>query len=159
MGSEKGGDSPGCAGCLIAWVCMAVLMLPVSFVLTEWLGLISVETERVVGLFIWFFGICVGGYYAARRGKSPWWRNSVTVGGLAELFVAAQLPKGTSVSEMLTSLVEMIKNPGPHWRQLVMLGLTIPVAILGGYLWESTRGVRSVGKESENRRKDEGPAA
>jgi putative membrane protein (TIGR04086 family) len=121
-------------GCFVSWLCMVLLMLSISFFLTSMLKLISTETERLVGLFVWHLSICAGGYYAARRGEPAGWVNALFVGLLAELFVCARLLKGTSVFEIMD-------DPGPHWRRLLALGLTIPAAILGGVIWEMTKGV------------------
>ena len=112
-------------------ICMMVLMLSISLVFNEWLKLISNDTERIIGLFVWLFAICVGGYFAARQGRTTGWSNSLAVGVLAELFVAARLSDGTS-------FLEMMDDPGPNWRRLVALGLTIPAAIVGGIVWEKT---------------------
>ena len=159
MSQEKRfSGSPVLEGCLVSWVCMFVVMLSISLVLTHWLGLISNETERVVGLFIWLFAICLGGYYAARRGKPTGWINSLAVGVLAELFVFARLGKGTPHRAFLDPLLDIMNDLGAHWPRLVELGLTIPVAILGGFIWEKTGGVQSFGKEeSEGVSKAERP--
>ena len=120
----------GIQGCLVSFLCMFVLVLPISLVLNTWLELISNETERIIKLPVWLFAISVGGYYAARRGKTTGWTNSLVVGLLAEWYLAARLLKGTS-------LLEMMDDAGPNWRRLVALALTIPAAIVGGILWEN----------------------
>ena len=147
---------PVLEGCLVSWACMFVLMLSVSLVFTTWLGLISSDTERVVGLFVWLFAICLGGYYAARRGKPTGWTNALAVGVIAELFVLARLPKEQDDSvfpKLFGPLLEMINDPGAHWRPLVSLALTIPVAILGGLIWEKTRGGQLPGQISDPERR------
>jgi hypothetical protein len=70
----------GLQGCLATCVCMAVFPLLISAVLTSWLGLISIETERVLILLIWLLALCLGGYVAARMGKTTGWTNSLVVG-------------------------------------------------------------------------------
>ena len=114
--------------------------------LNNWLGLISNETTGVLTLFLWLFAICFGGYVAARLGKTTGWTNSLVVGVLAEFFVFSRLPKGEPDQPFRTSLdpfLDIVKDPGTHWRLLLLLGLTIPVAILGGVIWAKTGGVQS----------------
>jgi len=150
---------PVLVGCLLSGACIVVLMLSISLVFTNWLALISNETEQVVQLFIWCFAVCLGGYYAARRGKPTGWINSLAVGVLAELYVLAPLLEGKPGRGGLAgSLLDIINDPGAHWRRLLLLGLTIPVAILGGVIWEKTRGLQSATKEqSEQVSKAERP--
>jgi len=134
---------PVLEGCLVSWVLMFVLMLSISLFFTSWLGVLSSDSERLVGLFVWLLAICLGGYYAARRGQPAGWRNSLAVGVLAELFVFARLTKQHDdiVSPTLFgTLFELINDPGANWRPLISLALTIPVAILGGVIWAKTRG-------------------
>ena len=121
----------GFQGCLVSLLCMFVLVLSISMVLYTWLELISLETVQISKLLVWFFAISVGGYYAARRGKTTGWTNSLVVGLLAELYLAARLLKGTS-------LVEMMDDAGPNMSRLVALALTIPAAVVGGILWENS---------------------
>ena len=151
MSEEKRYDlKAGFQGCLVSLMCQVVLGLSISLVLNNWLGLISNETERVLTLFIWLFAICLGGYVAARLGKTTGWTNSLVVGVLAEFFVFTRLPKGEPDQPFRTSLdpfLDIVKDPGAHWRLLLLLGLTIPVAILGGVIWAKTSGVHSSGKE------------
>ena len=118
----------GAAGCLVGVVISTMVTIVFSFVFTHWLGWITVETERVVALFIWLASIGFGGYWAARRSQSTGWPNSLVVGLLAEWFVAARILKGTT-------LVALMDEPGPNWRRLVALALTVPVALLGGLIW------------------------
>ena len=103
----------GLAGCLVSWLCMAVLILLISLVLFEWLELISYKTERISGVFIWLFAICLGGYFAARLGKTTGWTNSLVVGVFAELFVVAvalgERDAGNDVNP--TSLGPFLANP------------------------------------------------
>ncbi len=91
---ERFSGKRGLQGCLVTCACMVVFALSISGVLTSWLGLISIETERVLILLIWLFAICLGGYAAARLGKTTGWTNSLVVGLLAEFFVVARLPRG-----------------------------------------------------------------
>jgi uncharacterized protein involved in cysteine biosynthesis len=140
----------GFQGCLVAFLCMAVFNLSISLVCSDWLGLISGETQRVLDLFIWLFAICLGGYVAARLGKTTGWTNSLVVGLLAEFFVASRLPnEGPDelfVDQLKKMMNEMMNDPGAHWRPLVLLALTIPAAILGGVIWQKTGGFPSNAK-------------
>jgi hypothetical protein len=128
-------------------------MFLISGVLTKWLGLISVETEKTVFVFVVLFAVCLGGYYATRRGKPTGWPNALAVGILAELMVAGQLAKGTTLEERRQSLIEIMSNPGPNWRAFVQLVLTLPVAILGSGIWEMSSRLRK--GESEKERQEE----
>ncbi len=143
---ERFSGKRGLQGCLVTWVCMVVFPLLISGVLTNWLGLISIQTERVLILLIWLLAICLGGYVAARLGKTTGWTNALVVGLLAELFVIARLPTGGPEKDFFDPFREMMKDPGANWRPLVQLALTIPAAILGGLIWEKTGGVQSSGK-------------
>ena len=116
----------GIAGCLASVICMTVLMLSISLVLNEWLKLISNDTERVIGLFVWIFAICVGGYFAARQGRTTGWTNSLVVGLLAVFFVVARLPTDGADKGYFEPFLDMIKDPGANWRHLAQLALTIP---------------------------------
>ena len=124
-----------------------VFAISISAVFTTWLGLISIETERVLILLVWLFAICLGGYVAARLGKTTGWTNSLVVGLLAELFVVSRLPKGGLVDKgFFDPFLEIMNDPGANWRPLVQLALTIPAAILGGLIWENTGGAQPSGK-------------
>jgi hypothetical protein len=120
--------------------------LLISGVFTRWLGLISIETERVLILLVWLFAICLGGYVAARLGKTTGWTNSLVVGVLAVFFVVARLPRGGADKDFFDPFLEMMKDPVAHWRHLVYLALTIPAAVLGGVIWEKTGGGQRSGK-------------
>jgi hypothetical protein len=147
MSEEKRFDvKRGFQGCLVTWLCMFVFTLSIFIVQNSWLGLISNETERVVVLFAGFFAICLGGYMAARLGKTTGWTNSLVVGLLAEFFLAARLLSKEPDKSFLHPLLELMNDPGAHWRPLVQLALTIPAAILGGVIWEKTGGVQPSGK-------------
>ncbi|HBI44530.1 MAG TPA: hypothetical protein DDY78_17015 [Planctomycetales bacterium] len=126
---------------------MAVISLSISLVFNRWLGVISNETERVIILVVWLFAVCLGGYVAARLGKTTGWANSLLVGLLAEFLVYSQIPKGGLDQTLLDPFLAIMNDPGAHWRVLVELALTIPVAILGGIIWEKTGGVQSAAKE------------
>ena len=121
----------GIQGCLVSLLCMFVLMPFIALVLNEWLELISNETAGIIKLLAWFVAISIGGYCAARQGKTTGWTNALVVGLLAEWYMAARLLKGTS-------LLEMMDDAGPNWSRLVALALTIPAAIVGGILWENS---------------------
>ena len=161
MSEEKRFDvKRGFQGCLVTWACMFVLPLSISLVLNNWLGLISQETERVLILLVWLFAISLGGYVAARLGKTTAWTNSLVVGLLAEIFLVARLPTGTRPDRtFLEPLLELLENPGAHWPRLVALALTIPAAILGGIIWDKTSGAQSAGKaQAEVANKSRGAA-
>jgi putative membrane protein (TIGR04086 family) len=149
----------GLQGCLFGLVIMAVVPVSISLVLNKWLGLISNETERVMIVFIWFLAVCLGGYVAARLGKTTGWTNSLIVGLIAEFLVYSHVPKdpGRTHPTSLDPLLDIINDPGAHWPILVELALTIPVAILGGVIWEKTGGAQSSGKrQSESAKTPEG---
>ena len=145
----------GLQGCLVTWAFMAVFAIGISLLLNSWLGLISIETERVLILIIWLFAVCLGGYAAARLGRVTGWTNSLVVGVLAEFFVIARLPKGGPDQDLLGPFIDMLNDPGANWRPLVQVALTIPAAILGGIIWEKTGGQSSGKGESESVSKDE----
>jgi len=143
---ERFSGKRGLQGCLVTWACMVVFPLLISGVLTSWLGVISIETERVLILLIRLLAICLGGYVAARLGKTTGWTNSLVVGVLAEFFVISRLPRGGADKDFLEPFLEMMNDPAAHWRQLVYLVLTIPAAVLGGVIWEKTGGGQPSGK-------------
>jgi hypothetical protein len=126
---------------------MVVVPLSISLVLNRWLGLISHETERVVFLVSLLVAVCLGGYVAARLGKNTGWTNSLMVGLFAELVVFSRVLKGRPDQTFLDPLFDVVNDPGAHWAVLVELALTIPVAILGGIIWQKTGGVQSAAKE------------
>ena len=121
-------------GCVLSFAISALGMLAISLVFSEWLGLVSADTEKIIGLVVWLLAIFAGGYFAARRGRTTGWTNAILVGVFAEICVAAMALSGTS-------LVEMMDDPGANWRRFVALGLTIPAAVLGGMLWDRTRNI------------------
>jgi hypothetical protein len=132
MGKEKRFSvGHGIEGCLVSCLCQLVLVFTISLVLTQWLELISGETERIIKLPVWLFAVWYGGYFAARRGRTTGWTNSLVVGVLAEVYLAARIQKRTS-------LLEMMDDPGSNWLPFAALGLTIPAAIMGGIVWEKT---------------------
>ncbi|MFM7115110.1 MAG: hypothetical protein ACKO0N_00600 [Planctomycetota bacterium] len=135
----------GFQGCSVALLYIVVFKLSISLVCIDWLGLISGETQRVLNLFIYLSAICLGGYVAARLGKTTGWTNSLVVGLLAELFLASRLPN-EGPDELFVDLKKVMNDPGAHWRPLVGLALTIPAAILGGVIWQKTGGFPSNAK-------------
>src|SRR6185295_15598167 len=143
---ERFSGKRGLQGCLVTWACMVVFPLLISAVFTSWLGLISIETERVIIGVMWLLAVGLGGYAAARLGKTTGWNNSLVVGLLAEFFLAARLPRGGADKDFFDPFLEMINDPGAHWRSLAALALTIPAAILGGVIWEKTGGGESAAK-------------
>jgi hypothetical protein len=48
--------------------------------------------------------------------------------------------------QLFDPLFDIMNDPGAHWLFLVELALTIPVAILGGIIWQKTGGVQSAAK-------------
>lgn len=126
----------GIEGCLVSVLCTAVPVLLIGLLVpllhrSELLKEMFNKTVPVAGLVWWLFVICLGGYVAARRGKTTGWTNSLVVGLLAEWYMAARLFKGTT-------LLEMMDDAGLNWRRLMALALTIPVAVVGGILWENS---------------------
>jgi len=140
----------GIEGCLVSLICIMVLMLSISLVLSEWLQLISTDTERIIALFVWLFAICVGGYVAARQGRTTGWTNSLVVGVFGVLFMAAQLANRVPNKTYWDAFLEVMSDPGAHWRVFVALALTIPVAVLGGIVWEKTRRLDRLGDNEQS---------
>lgn len=145
----------GAQGCLVASAILVVLNLFIAFVITDWLGLISIETEEILLVFVWLFAVCFAGYVAARLGKTTSWTNSLVVGLIAAFVVYTRLPKGGEGQILLDPLLETIKDPATHWLRLVWLGLTIPVAILGGIIWQKTGGSIETQRHKERREGDQ----
>jgi hypothetical protein len=148
---ERYSGKRGLQGCLVGWVIMAVVPLGLSLVFNEWLGLMSNEVERIIIVFIWFLAVSLGGYVAARLGRTTGWTNALIVGLLAEFFLFAQIRKAARLDEatdhgFLAPILDMMKDLGTHWRALVELALTIPIAIIGGLIWQTTGGARSPGQ-------------
>ena len=136
--SERFSVKHGIEGCLVTVILNSMLMLSISLVLNVWLNLISSDTERTIGVFIWLFGIGVGGYVAARQGRSTGWSNSLVVGVPALLYVAARLPNGGPLQTYWAPFLEIMNDPGAHWRVLAAMVLSLPVAVLGGIAWQKT---------------------
>jgi putative membrane protein (TIGR04086 family) len=143
---ERFSGKRGLQGCLVGLVFMVVVPLSISLVLNRWLGPISHETERVVFLVSLLVAVCLGGYVAARLGKNTGWTNSLMVGLIAELVVFSRVLMGRPDQSLFDPLFDIMNDPGAHWRVLVELALTIPVAILGGVIWQKTGGVQSAAK-------------
>jgi hypothetical protein len=144
---ERFSGNRGLQGCLVGLVFMVVVPLSISLVLNRWLGLISPETEPVVFLVSLLVAVCLGGYVAARLGKNTGWTNSLMVGLIAELVLFSRVLRGgPGQLTLLDPLFDIMNDPGAHWPVLVELALTIPVAILGGIIWQMTGGVQSAAK-------------
>ena len=143
---ERFSGKRGLQGCLVGLVFMAVVPLSISLVLNRWLGLLSNEAERVMTLVVWLFAVGLGGYVAARLGKNTGWTNSLMVGLIAELVLFSRVLKGRPDQSLFDPLFDIMNDPGAHWLVLVELALTIPVAILGGIIWQKTGGVQSAAK-------------
>ena len=140
---ERFSGKRGLQGCLVAWGCMIVGSL-VILVLYWWTGLrMSFETDRVVFGLLWYLAVGLGGYFAARFGKTTGWTNSLMVGLLADLYLIGKQTKSGPGQMLLEPFLEMIEDPGAHWPRLVQLALTIPIAILGGFIWQATGGVKA----------------
>ncbi|MCS7468870.1 TIGR04086 family membrane protein [Stieleria sp. ICT_E10.1] len=122
----------GCEGCLAAWVVMFALMLFVSFILADTFGWIGSKGEWRLVYFNWLIGTAVGGYVAARRGKTTGWSNSLLVGIVAQLVIVAQL---TDPGDIQSGLRKLLAEPSESWPQLMALVLTIPAAVAGGLVW------------------------
>ena len=158
-------EKRGLKGCMVGLVFMVVVPLSISLVLNRWLGLISHETEPVVFLVSLLVAVCLGGYVAARLGKNTGWTNSLMVGLIAELVVFSRALKGRPDQSLFDPLFDIMNDPGAHWLVLVELALTIPVAILGGIIWQKTggrpiscQGAIGSGKQGRTRRGVEIPA-
>lgn len=126
----------GCEGCLAAWLVMFALMLVVSFVLARALQWIDPAQERTIVYFNWLIGLVVGGYVAARRGRTTGWSNSLVVGVFAQLVLVGQLTDGAGMGEW-EKFQDLLDSPKTEWPKLMAIVLTIPAALLGGYV--STR--------------------
>jgi len=137
----------GAEGCLVSLLCMLILMLPLVCGLT----FSNKRGYEIYSLLVWHIAICVGGYFAARRGRTTGWTNSLAVGVLAEVYLAVKLldiEEGGLPAELGSTLRRVVDAPSQYWRLLVKLVLTIPAAILGGIIWQKSRVLeRSVGKE------------
>jgi hypothetical protein len=144
---ERFSGKRGLQGCLVGGVFIVVVPLSISLVLNRWLSLLAHETEPGVFLVSWLVAVCLGGYVAARLGKNTGWTNSLMVGLIAELVVFSRVLKGRpDQNSLLDPLFEMVNDPGAHWLVLVELALTIPVAILGGIIWQKTGDVQSAAR-------------
>jgi hypothetical protein len=141
----------GVQGCLVAMMFISLVSFSISLVFTTWLGLMSIQTERRVMVVVWLLGASLGGYAAARFGKTTGWTNSLIVGLIAEFLIYAQVPKGSPDQTMLDPLLDLVKSPNGHWRVLAALALTIPAAIFGGVIWEYSGGAPSSAKEESEK--------
>ncbi len=154
---ERFSGTRGFQGCLVGFVFMVVVPLSISLVFNRWLGLISPETEAIVGRVSMLVAICLSGYVAARLGKNTGWTNSLIVGFFAELVLLIGILREGGRFIWLDPLFDIMNNPVKHWPVLVELTLTIPAAILGGIIWQITGGVPSAVKlRSEGVNKVEG---
>ena len=99
----------GCEGCLVSVICL-MLFVPCIFAFTEWLKLLPRNVEEIIFACMWLFALGLGGYWAARRGRTTGWTNSLVVGIFAQLFVVGQL---TDFGEgrLLERLSEMVADP------------------------------------------------
>ena len=151
----------GARGCLVTGLC--IIALGVAILLpAELLGLLELipVSSQLLGQLMWFAALCFGGYYAAQLGRTTGWTNSLIVGMFAESFLLANLldklikpdwPEftpflaifekplaywGRLPGRLSDELIEMLKEPLVHWVQLAGLFFAIPVAVLGGVLWQ-----------------------
>jgi hypothetical protein len=156
----------GARGCLASGVCIllgvAVLMASFSLGLTNWLDLIPVKAKNGLGMLMWFLCLCLGGYVAARLGRTTGWTNSLIVGIFYVIFLLTMLldnlikpdwPEftpnpllpifekplaywGRLPVRLFDHLIEMLQEPLTNWGQLAGLFFAIPAAVLGGFLWQ-----------------------
>ncbi len=143
---ERFNGNRGLQGCLVGLLFMVVVHLSILLVFNRWLGLISPEAEPVVFLVSFLVAVSLSGYVAARLGKNTGWTNSLMVGLIAELVLFSRVVNGRPGQGFLDPLFDIANHPGLHWPVLVELALTIPVAILGGIIWQMTGGIQSSAK-------------
>lgn len=96
-------------------------------------GLVTVESERIVTLFIWLASIGFGGYWAAPRSQSKGWPNSLVVGLLAEWIVGADYSRGKHWSRSWMDCDEL------HFG--LALGLGLATLMFGDGLVRIIRGL------------------
>ena len=153
----------GAGGCLASGVCIllgtAVLMSLFG------LDLIPVKAQNGLGLLMGFLCLSLGGYIAARLGRTTGWTNSLIVGIFFVIFLLAMLLDkiiepdfgltyifsekliaiyekpwaywGRLPGRLFDQLIEMLQEPLTNWEQLAGLVFAIPAAVLGGFLWQS----------------------
>ena len=119
-------------GCLASFVFSLAASLILLGAIFIWPQLDSSELGRTMQLVIWLASLVFGGYVAARKGKTTGWTNALVVGCFALLYLLFRWPKLPDRGP-LGSLLNLLSEP--HWSQLAAVGLTIPAALLGGYLW------------------------
>jgi hypothetical protein len=149
MSKEKRFDiGRGLQGCLVSGMCWLAMLWFVACCLlpllerSELFAEIFNKAAPVLLVVGWLFAICLGGYYAARQGKTTGWTNSLVVGLLAECYLV--VPRLVE-----TSFPKMLVKPIPDSEQLKFLALTIPAALVGGIVSEKTCGLKEAGGGNE----------
>jgi hypothetical protein len=107
-----------------------------AFLVLVTLALVAPEGQWRLVYFNWLIGIAVGGYVAARRGKTTGWSNSLLVGVFAQLVIVAQV---IDERDLLAGLRELLIDPSESWPKLMAILLTIPAALAGGLAWSRKR--------------------
>ncbi len=80
----------GCEGCLAAFIALLALAFAVSYLLAKFLKLIDPSQEANAVYFVWLVALAIGGYVAARRGKTTGGSNALVVGVFAQLLIVGQ---------------------------------------------------------------------
>lgn len=128
----------GCEGCLASllflFVCGLILVSGIlqALQIDHVLDLLTLGQRRGVLSGIWAIAMGVGGYVAARRGRTTGWSNALVVGIFGLLFALGQLETNVGLGE---TLERAWREPGAHWPQLSAVVVTLPSALLGGLLW------------------------
>ena len=152
----------GARGCLVTGLCIIAFVVAILLAellgLSKWLGLHLVNSQQRLVPLMWFPALCFGGYYAAQLGRTTGWTNSLVVGLFAESFLLAGLLDklikpdfgnaigipmfekplaywGRLPGRLFDHLIEMLQEPLVHW-ELAGLFYAIPVAVLGGVVWQ-----------------------
>ena len=125
----------GAQGCLAAWGVLTVCIVVVSGVVY----FMDKDYDRVknyVALVSWPIAMCVGGYYACKKGKTTGTTNAMVTGILGEIvLLSAMSVRGMTATDQIRAA---LLDPGKHWIGIALAILTVPCAWLGGSLWART---------------------
>ena len=98
----------------------------------HWLDALSLGQRRGMLSGMWVIAMIVGGYVAARRGRTTGWSNALVVGIFGLLFALGQLGENVRLAEVLE---RAWREPGAHWSQPASIVVTVPAAVQGGLMW------------------------
>lgn len=121
-------------GCLASALVMVLVMILLSLIFTEWLELLTADTERAIQVAVWLAAVGIGGYVSSRRSIHSGVRTALWVGTVATLFIMIRLPEPVEGGDWMDQFRALFQGPRQHWRHLVGLALTIPSALLGGLI-------------------------